>query len=245
MHRLNPGVDRLPGLPARLTGAGGLNPAAPTHSMKKYLVEFIGTFFLVFTIGTTVIAPGAGAMAPLAIGSVLAVMIFAGGHVSGGHFNPAVTIGVWLRGKCPAGDVAPYLGAQTAAALVASFAVKALKTGLVAKAAALTGAMSPEILPALLAEFLFTFALVWVVLNVATAKGTQGNSFYGAAIGLTVTAGAYAVGGISGAVFNPAVAVGACLMGLIAWGSIWIYLVACFAAAVVAATVYKIVNGAD
>jgi aquaporin Z len=70
--------------------------------MKKYLVEFIGTFFLVFTIGMTVIAPGAGDMAPLAIGSVLAVMIFAGGHISGGHFNPAVTLGVWLRGKCPA-----------------------------------------------------------------------------------------------------------------------------------------------
>ena len=213
--------------------------------MKKYLVEFIGTFFLVFTIGMTVVAPGAGNLAPLAIGSVLAVMIFAGGHVSGGHFNPAVTIGVWLRGKCPTGDVIPYLGAQSAAALVASFAVKALKTGLVAKAAAMTGAMTPEILPALLAEFLFTFALVWVVLNVATAKGTSGNSFYGAAIGLTVTAGAYAVGGISGAVFNPAVAVGVCLMGLVTWGSFWIYLVACFAAALAAATVYKMVNGAD
>ena len=213
--------------------------------MKKYLVEFIGTFFLVFTIGMTVVAPGAGNFAPLAIGSVLAVMIFAGGHVSGGHFNPAVTIGVWLRGKCPTGDVIPYLGAQSAAALVASVAVKALKTGLVAKAAAMTGAMTPEILPALLAEFLFTFALVWVVLNVATAKGTSGNSFYGAAIGLTVTAGAYAVGGISGAVFNPAVAVGVCLMGLVSWGSFWIYLVACFAAAIAAATVYKTVNGAD
>ena len=213
--------------------------------MKKYLVEFIGTFFLVFTIGMTVVAPGAGNLAPLAIGSVLAVMIFAGGHVSGGHFNPAVTIGVWLRGKCPTGDVIPYLGAQSAAALVASFAVKALKTGLVAKAAAMTGAMTPEILPALLAEFLFTFALVWVVLNVATAKGTSGNSFYGAAIGLTVTAGAYAVGGISGAVFNPAVAVGVCLMGLVSWGSFWLYIVACFAAAIAAATVYKTVNGAD
>ena len=213
--------------------------------MKKYLVEFIGTFFLVFTIGMTVVAPGAGAMAPLAIGSVLAVMIFAGGHVSGGHFNPAVTLGVWLRGKCPAGDVVPYIGAQTAAALVASFAVKALKTGLVSKAAAMTGAMTPEILPALLAEYLFTFALVWVVLNTATAKGTSGNSFYGFAIGFTVLAGAYAVGGVSGGAFNPAVAVGLCTMGLVAWGSFWIYLVAGFAAAVAAALTYKFVNGTD
>ena len=213
--------------------------------MKKYLVEFIGTFFLVFTIGMTVIAPGAGAMAPLAIGSVLAVMSFAGGHVSGGHFNPAVTLGVWLRGKCDTGDVVPYMGAQAAAAAVASFAVKFLKTGLVAKAAALAGPMMPEVLPALLAEFVFTFALVWVVLNTATAKGTSGNSFYGFAIGFTVLAGAYAVGGVSGGAFNPAVAVGLCLMGIVAWGSLWIYLVACFAGGLAAATAYKLVNGSE
>ena len=213
--------------------------------MKKYLVEFIGTFFLVFTIGMTVIAPGAGNLAPLAIGSCLAVMIFAGGHISGGHFNPAVTLGVWLRGRCDTADVAPYMAAQAAAAVVASSAVKALKTGLVAKAAAMTGAMTPEILPALLAEFLFTFALVWVVLNTATAKGTSGNSFYGLAIGFTVLTGAYAVGGISGGAFNPAVALGLCTMGVVAWGSIWIYLVACFAGGFVAATAFKAVNGPE
>lgn len=218
---------------------------APTPPMKKYLVEFIGTFFLVFTIGMTVIAPGAGAMAPLAIGSVLAVMIFAGGHVSGGHFNPAVTLGVWLRGKCDTADVVPYMAAQSAAAVVASLAVKALKTGLVAKAAALSGAMTPEILPALLAEFLFTFALVWVVLNTATAKGTSGNSFYGFSIGFTVLAGAYAVGSVSGGAFNPAVAIGLCTMGVVAWGSIWIYLVACFAGGAAAAAAYKVVNGSE
>jgi len=213
--------------------------------MKKYLVEFIGTFFLVFTIGMTVIAPGADAMAPLAIGSVLAVMIFSGGHISGGHFNPAVTLGVWLRGRCATGDVLPYMAAQGAAALVASVAVKGLKTGLVAHAAALSGAMTPEILPALLAEFLFTFALVWVVLHTATAKGTSGNSFYGLAIGFTVLAGAYAVGGVSGGAFNPAVALGLCTMGVVAWGSIWIYLVACFAGGFVAATTFKLVNGPE
>lgn len=213
--------------------------------MKKYLVEFIGTFFLVFTIGMTVIAPGAGAMAPLAIGSILAVMIFAGGHISGGHFNPAVTLGVWLRGKCPAADVVPYFGAQFAGGLVASYAVKALKTGLVAKAAALGGAMTPEVGPALLAEFLFTFALVWVVLHTATAKGTAGNSFYGFSIGFTVLAGAYAVGGVSGGAFNPAVALGLCTMGVVAWGSIWVYLVACFAGGAAAAFAFRTVNGND
>jgi aquaporin Z len=213
--------------------------------MKKYLVEFIGTFFLVFTIGMTVIAPGAGDMAPLAIGSILAVMIFAGGHISGGHFNPAVTLGVWLRGKCPASDVVPYFAAQLGAGVVASLAVKALKTGLVSKAATLGGALSPEILPALLAEFLFTFALVWVVLNTATAKGTSGNSFYGFSIGFTVLVGAYAVGSISGGAFNPAVAVSLCVMGLVSWGSLWIYLVSCSAGGIAAALAYKTVNGPE
>ena len=213
--------------------------------MKKYLVEFIGTFFLVFTVGMTVIAPGAGNFAPLAIGSALAVMIFAGGHISGGHFNPAVTLGVWLRGRCDTADVLPYMGAQAFAAIVAAVAVKALKTGLFAQAAALSGAMTPEILPALLAEFLFTFALVWVVLNTATAKGTSGNSFYGLAIGFTVLTGAYAVGGISGGAFNPAVALGLCTMGVVAWGYIWIYLAACFVGGAAAAGAFKIVNGPE
>jgi len=213
--------------------------------MKKYLVEFIGTFFFVFTIGMTVIAPGAGDLAPLAIGSVLMVMIYAGGHVSGGHYNPAVTIGVWLRGKCPASDIVPYLSAQLGAAVVASFAVKALKTGLTTKAATLTGAMTPEILPALLVEFLATFALVWVILNVATNKNTAGNSYFGLAIGFTVMVNAYAVGGISGGAFNPAVALGLCTMGIVAWGSFWIFLVANFAGAIAAALAYKTVNGSD
>jgi aquaporin Z len=213
--------------------------------MKKYLVEFIGTFFLVFTIGMTVIAPGAGAMAPIAIGCALMAMVYAGGHVSGAHYNPAVTLAVWLRGKCDTVDVPRYMVVQILGALIAALAVKALKTGLVSKAAAMGGAMTPEILPAMLAEILFTFALVWVVLNVATAKGTSGNSFYGVAIGLTVTAGAFAVGGISGAVFNPAVAFGVCLMGIIDWGHIWIYLGADFIGAAAAAFAYKAVNGSD
>ena len=214
--------------------------------MKKYLVEFIGTFFLVFTIGMTVIAPGAGNMAPLAIGSVLAVMIFAGGHISGGHFNPAVTLGVWIRGRCPTVDVLPYMAVQIGGGLVASLAVKFLKTGLLAKAAELGNRpLSPEVLPALLVEFLFTFALVWVVLNTATAKGTANNSFYGLAIGFTVMAGAYAVGGVSGGAFNPAVAIALCTMGIVAWTSIWIYLVAGLVGGAFAAFVFRITEGRD
>ena len=139
--------------------------------MNKYITEFIGTFFLVLTVGCTVVGNGAGAFAPLAIGSALMVMIFAGGHISGGHFNPAVTLGVWQRGKCEAKDVAPYMLLQILGAVVAVFVVKFLKGG------AAVAPLQLATLPTLLAEFLFTFALVYVVLNTATAKGTSGNSF--------------------------------------------------------------------
>lgn len=207
--------------------------------MNKYLTELIGTFFLVLTIGCTVVPGVPGVIPPLAIGSVLMVMIFAGGHISGGHFNPAVTLGVWLRGRCPVADVAPYWIAQVAGAALAALAVGALR------GAPGTLAASPPVTPALLAEFLFTFALVFVVLNVATAKGTAGNPTYGLAIGFTVMAGAFAVGDISGGVFNPAVAVGAAMIGLAPWSSLWIYLVACFVAGAAAAGVFLLLNPDD
>ncbi|MGB7847222.1 MAG: aquaporin, partial [Candidatus Acidiferrum sp.] len=173
--------------------------------MNKYLGEAIGTFFLVLTVGCTVIDKGAGPLAPLAIGASLMVMIFAGGHISGGHYNPAVTLGVWMRGKCDTKDVLPYWAAQIIGAAVAAGIVRFFKTGAVITPGNL------QVLPALLAEFLFTFALVYV-LNVATAKGTSGNSFYGLAIGMTMMTGAFAVGNISGGAFNPGVAIGITLM---------------------------------
>jgi aquaporin Z len=207
--------------------------------LNKYIAEFIGTFFLVLTIGCTVVGNGAGAFAPLAIGSALMVMIFAGGHISGGHYNPAVTLGIWLRGKCEAKDVAPYMAFQILGAVLAAFAIKFLK-GSVA-----VTPLQPASLPALLAEFLFTFALVYVVLNTATAKGTSGNSFYGLAIGFTVMVGAFSVGNISGGAFNPAVAVGISIMGLSSWANIWIYLVANFVGGAVAAGTFKALNPTD
>lgn len=207
--------------------------------VNKYIAEFIGTFFLVLTIGCTVIGNGAGPFAPLAIGSAVMVMVFAGGHISGGHFNPAVTLGVWLRGKCEAKDVAPYMIFQIIGAVLAAFVFKFLRGGTNVTPLQLTMA------PALLAEFLFTFALVYVVLNAATAKGTSGNSFYGLAIGFTVLVGAFSVGNISGGAFNPAVAVGISVMGLSSWPNIWIYFVADFVGGAVAAVAFKALNPAD
>src|SRR5690242_3392919 len=93
--------------------------------MNKYVTELIGTFFLVLTIGCSVLA-GGGVIPPLAIGSALMVMIFAGGHISGAHYNPAVTLGVWIRGKCPTADVIPYWISQIVGAGLAAVAVKFL-----------------------------------------------------------------------------------------------------------------------
>jgi len=207
--------------------------------MNKYVTEFIGTFFLVLTIGCSVIGGGPHVVPPIAIGAILMVMVYAGGHVSGGHYNPAVTLGLWMRGRCDTADVAPYWIAQIVGALAAAFATKfmvGLPDG---------GGMVPRPGPALLAEFLFTFALVYVVINVATAKGISGNPFYGVAIGMTVMTGAFSVGMVSGGAFNPAVAIGISTMGLIAPTSIWIHMVGDLAGAACAASLFKYMHPQD
>jgi aquaporin Z len=207
--------------------------------MRKYLTEFIGAFFLVFTVGMCVLKPDIGNFAPLAIGSALMVMVYAGGHISGAHYNPAVTLAVWLRGRCPMADVPGYWLAQLAGAFAAASLALYLKGN---------PAMSPgdmKIFPSLLAELVGTFALAYVVLNVATAKSTAGNSNYGLAIGFTVMVMAYAVGGISGGAFNPAVAVGVTIMGLAKGANLWIFLAAELAAGALAAAVFRFANPDD
>lgn len=203
--------------------------------MRKYLVELLGTFFLVFAVGNTVIS--GSALAPLGIGLTLAVMIFAGGHISGGHFNPAVTLAVWWRGRCDTKDVVPYISAQIIGAVLAGLIVLFLRGK--------GTAGDIETAKAAVAELAFTFALAWVVLNVATAKGTANNSFYGAAIGLTVSAGAISVGDISGGAFNPAVAIGATLMGLIKASNLWLYLLVCSGAGLLAGAIFKFIHPED
>ena len=204
--------------------------------MKNYLVEFIGALFFVFIIGMTVIEPGAGALAPIAIGLALMVMVYAGGPISGAHYNPAVTLAVFLRGKCPAKDVGPYIVSQIAAALVAAQLVLFLKNG------AAVQVMNQDAVRALIVEIIGTFALAYVVLNVATSDKAAGNSYFGLAIGMTVTTCAFALGGISGGAFNPAVAVGITMMGLSTWGNLWLLLAGNFIGGALAAVVYKAVN---
>jgi aquaporin Z len=206
--------------------------------MRQYLTEFLGTFFLVLTIGLTV-ASGT-ALAALAIGSALMVMVYMGGHISGAHYNPAVTLAVFLRGGIEARWVAGYWAVQLLAGLAAAAGAAP------AAGVAVAPAPAPEAAPlaAFLLEFLFTFALALVVLNVATSDETTGNSYYGLAIGFTVLVGAIAAGPISGGAFNPAVAVGP-----IAWraatangglADLWLYLAAPLLGGAVAAAAFKV-----
>lgn len=205
--------------------------------MKNYLTEFIGTFFLVLTIGLTVTA--ATPFAPLAIGASLMIMVYMGGHVSGGHYNPAVSLAAMIRGALPSGQLVPYWLSQILGALVAAFAVRFVTGKTFAPAPGMDVAPGP----ALLIEFLFTFALALVVLNSATAKKTTGNSFYGLAIGFTVVVAAFAGGPISGGAFNPAVGIGPTIVNAMSGGGnyahLWLYLVGPLLGGIVAALVFK------
>jgi aquaporin Z len=200
---------------------------------RKLIVELIGTFFLVFTVGQCVVTPGAGALAPMAIGASLMVMVYAGGHTSGGLYNPAVSLAVWLRGKLPSAEFIGYIVVQLIGAALAA------ATTLFLKSHPAVPAMAMAVGPAMLAEFLFTFALCFMVLNVATVQSVSGNSYYGLAIGSTVMVGAFAVGGISGGAFNPAVATGITILGVCAPSNLWVLVVGEVLGAAAAAGVFR------
>ena len=205
--------------------------------LKKCLVEFIGTFFLVFTVASAVFMGGPGVIAPLSIGFVLMVMVYAGGHISGGHYNPAVSLAAAIRGALCWCKLVPYwiaqiLGGVCAALLVAQFVDIPVAAGCPFTWIALV-----------IGEFLFTFALCYVVLLVATSPKTEGNSYYGLAIGSTVLVGAFAVGGIfCFAAFNPAVAIALGCLKAACWTSIALTVVTNLVAGACAALVYKFVE---
>jgi aquaporin Z len=201
--------------------------------MGKYITEFIGTFFLVLVVALTGNAAD--------IGVVLGVMVFAGGHISGAHYNPAVTIAVLIRGKITPYDAGVYIIVQ----LVAAVAAALVAMWYLGDNGITTLDLSGKELKAFVSELLGTFALAYVVLNVATSRGTTGNSFYGLAIGATVFSMATTFGSISGGAFNPAVAVGAMIVKAFAWKNIWIYLVACFGGGLCAAFLFRYINVED
>jgi aquaporin Z len=207
---------------------------------RKYAVEAVGTFFLVFTVTASVLS--GSVFTPLAAGAVLMVMVYAGGHISGGHYNPAVTMAALCRRRIGLNDAVGYWIAQFAAGLIASVAARAIVNP--AKVTTLHP-IGHALAATALVELLFTFALCYVVLNVATSKDQPNNSFFGLAIGFTVAAGAFAVGGISGGVFNPAVALGGAAGGLFAWSTLWVYLVVQLVAGAAAGLAFLALNPND
>jgi aquaporin Z len=213
--------------------------AAVTRTAAKYVTEAVGTMFLVFTIGAVTAA--AGTLAPLAIGAVLIAMIYAGGHISGGHYNPAVTLAALVRGRIDRRNAIGYWLAQFGGALIGAGAV-AIVSPVHAVPLSLSG---HAMVAALVAELLFTFALCYVVLNVATSKDHPDNSFYGLAIGLVVIAGAVSVGAISGGAFNPAVVLGGFAMGTVSASILLPYLVVQAVAGIAAGLVFRAVNPGD
>ena len=201
--------------------------------MRKYITEFIGTFFLVLIIIMT--------GKPIVIGSVLMVMVYAGRHISGAHYNPAITLAIFIRGKISASNVIPYILVQLAGAIVAVLIASWIMGYPEVASLSLDGKISQ----ALVAEIIGTFALTFVILIVATAKRTADNSYYGLAIGFAVFALAEVFGTISGGAFNPAVAFGLTFSKAFEWTNIWIYLVGCFGGAAIAALVFRSMNPED
>jgi len=205
--------------------------------MNKLVTEFVGTFFLVLIIGLAVEL--GDVLAPLVIGVGLSALVYMGGHVSMAHYNPAATLGFWMRGTTKTPEAFRYIAVQLVAALSAAFVSLWLLNG-----ATFSPGVGAEhsVWQALMAEFLFTFALVLVILNVAIAETTAGNQFYGIAIGFVVMAGAYAVWDISGAAFNPAVALGGLVIEAVVYDrsleEAWIYLVGPLSGAAFAAVVF-------
>lgn len=205
--------------------------------MKNYLTEAVGTFFLVLTIGLCV--NHRVAEAPIAIGAALMVMVYAGGHISGAHYNPAVSLAAWIRGALPPKELGPYWASQLVGACVAGFLIYKF-TG---QPLHVAPAETTSWLKGLAGEAVFTFALAYVVLNAATAKATQKNSYFGIAIGSTIMVGTFAMGDISGGAFNPAVGLGPAIIEVVLGRSAspmwWIYVAGPLAGGAAAAYTFK------
>lgn len=207
---------------------------------RKYAVETIGSFFLTFVVVVSVLSHSV--FTPLAAGAALMVMVYAGGHISGGHYNPAVTTGALVRGRIGIGEAVGYWIAQVAGGVLAGWIARAVVNPPSVATLTLTGHAVPA---AAVTELVGTFALAYVVLNVATSKDQQGNGFFGLAIGFTVAAGAFAFGGISGGVFNPQVALGGATGGVFAWSTIWVYVIVQLGAGIIAGLAFLLLNPGD
>ncbi|CUI15569.1 aquaporin 9, putative [Bodo saltans] len=181
-----------------------------SHETSELVAEFVGTFLFVLTI--TLATIGIGSLAPLAIGFMLMAMVFTFGYISGGHFNPAITFATFITRHTPLRKLIRYVIVQVLAGIMSTLYASAI-VGLDVPVPT-TDTNIVAVWQSLLSELVYTFALACVVLHVAYSR-QRTNSFYGFAIGMTLMAAAFSVGGFTGGAFNPAVATG-------------IQLVACF-----------------
>ena len=199
--------------------------------MKEYIMELIGTMFLVLSIALT--------GNPLAIGMMLMAIVYIGGNISGAHYNPAVTLAVWMRGKLESKKIFGYMVSQLAGAFAGSLIYHSLS----GKTLVISAGSGVALWQSVLVEALFTFVLCSVILQVATSKKFEGNHIYGLAIGLTLAACAFAGGSISGGVYNPAVGLGAAIMNSFAgsqnWAKVIQYLIGPFAGGILSAWIFN------
>ena len=213
------------------------------HTLQQKLIaEFIGTFFLTLTICLTAVFGSSSSTHPaFPIAATLMVMIYGLGHISGAHFNPAVTMGIWIRGACEKSDVLPYISTQVLAGIAGAMMSIQIYTGeyqMPLEADSLLS--SHDYSSVLLAELLFTFALVFVILNVATSEKTAGNNYFGFAIASVVFAGALTVGVVSMASFNPAVSISLVAVGKLKLTEVlWLHMAPQLAGAFIAVQAFK------
>jgi aquaporin Z len=204
--------------------------------MIDLIAEAVGTFFLVLTIALS--------GDPLTIGFVLMVLVYAGAPLSGAHYNPAVTVALFLRNKINQSKTIRYILVQLLGSIVAAIVASIFHRPLIVEPSA-----SVPWLTAVVGEALFTFLLVFVILQVAANKKTQGNQYFGFAIGGTVFVAASAMGKISGGAFNPAVGIGPLIGNVLAGNRLFdpslffLYIIGPVAGAVIAAYLHAYTQG--
>jgi aquaporin Z len=211
--------------------------------MKKYVIEFIGTFFMVLTVVMTANNASIAHLAPLAVAGIYLAMVYVGGPISGGHFNPAVTIAMLISRKIDRGDALYYILVQLmAGVLAATFGVFLHDCG---GGLLIQTRVNEQAMCAVLGEFLGTFALVFVFLNLSISNQKEGSSNLGIALGFTLLAVSIGLGGLSGGAFNPAIATGGSVAGMFAWEDIWTFFIGNLLGAAAAATAVQLMNGPE
>ncbi|MCD6050613.1 MAG: Glycerol uptake facilitator or related permease [Verrucomicrobia bacterium] len=204
--------------------------------MNKYLAEFFGVFFWMLTLGCVSINAGVGTIPAIGIGVMVAVMTMLMWHVSGAHLNPAVSVTMWRSGLLPGKELAPYIVFQFLGAGAAAAVIKVLKR------TAVSGNLQSHPVAVFTAEFLFTLLLCYALLRLCRQREKLSPVASGMMIGAIITGGVFAMGTVSGALFNPATTLGSGMVGLLPFKSLILYWAAQVMAGFVAPYAYRGLN---